>query len=228
MRTETRHEKDSVDSISYHKSQEGQVSVVTVYNKLNKAGKIVRDHRICKRQKTPVPALELEAARRQIKQREDRREREKRENLLADKLLRDLTPEEKTEVEYAVLGEGDAAEIIASSGNNTVNKQSMRTLAPEEWLGDEVINFYLKVCLTRRDEALCQDNPGRKQSYCFSSFFLKRLMLGKKYSYDNVRTWSQHVPGGDIFNLKYIMCPHTIDNVHLALAVICMEEKRVK
>ena len=104
----------------------------------------------------------------------------------------------------------------------------MRTLEPKSWLSDEIINFYLKVCLTRRDKDFCQANPGRKRSYCFSSFFLKQLINGKKYSYDNVRTWSKHLPGGNIFNLKYILCPYNIDNVHWAMGVIFMEEKRVK
>ena len=162
------------------------------------------------------------------KRREEMREVEKRANLLADNLLRDLTIQEKKDVDAAVLGQGEDTEVIARDGTVTVTKLSMRTLEPKSWLSDEIINFYLKVCLTRRDEDFCQANPGRKRSYCFSSFFLKQLINGKKYSYDNVRAWSQHVPGGDVFNLKYILCPYNIDNVHWAMGAIFMEEKRVK
>ena len=49
-----------------------------------------------------------------------------------------------------------------------------------------------------------------------------------KYNYANVRGWSKKVPGGDIFDLKYILCPYNYDNLHWTLAVIFMEEKRVQ
>ena len=187
MRTETRRKKDGVDSVSYHKSRKGQVSAVTVYNKLVRAGKIVKADRIRKPRKTRVPALELAAEKRRIvavaKRREEEREAEERANLLAADLLRDLTPQEKASVDAAVLGQGEDGEIIARNGKDIVTKKSMRTLEPKTWLGNEVINFYLKECLTRRDQALCQANPSRKRSHCFSSFFLKQLMNGNKYSY---------------------------------------------
>ena len=85
----------------------------------------------------------------------------------------------------------------------------MRTLAPETWLEDEVINYYLQECLARRDEELCLNQQGRRQSHCFNTFFLSNLFSGKsnKYNYANVREWSKKVPGGDIFDLKYILCP---------------------
>jgi len=37
--------------------------------------------------------------------------------------------------------------------------------------------------------------------------------------------WSSKVPGKDIFQLKYIICPVNEDNIHWTVAIIFMEEK---
>ena len=54
------------------------------------------------------------------------------------------------------------------------------------------------------------------------------LSVRNKYNYKNVKRWSKKVPGKDIFNLKYILCPINLDNTHWTCAVIFMEEKRIQ
>ncbi|KAL7467799.1 hypothetical protein ACHAXS_008052 [Conticribra weissflogii] len=49
-----------------------------------------------------------------------------------------------------------------------------------------------------------------------------------KYDYNNVKTWSTKVPGKDIFNLKYIVCPINLNNKHWTLAVIFAEERQIR
>ena len=48
------------------------------------------------------------------------------------------------------------------------------------------------------------------------------------YNYKNVKRWSKKVPGKDVFNLKYIVCPINLDNLHWTSAVIFVEEKKIQ
>ena len=162
------------------------------------------------------------------------KEREAKES--ASKLLRQLTPEEQHIILEAMEGIGNPAEILQKSDADSVQRGSMQTLRDGQWLNDEVINYFLKNCLAKRDELLCAKQPGRKRSHFFNSFFVQTLFdeknnnpnLRGKFSYKNVKRWSKKVPGKDIFNLKYIFCPINLDNMHWTSAVIFMEEKKIQ
>ncbi|KAL3770402.1 hypothetical protein ACHAW5_002319 [Stephanodiscus triporus] len=154
----------------------------------------------------------------------------------AMKLMRPFTAEEQTVVDDA-LKDGPPEEILAKQGADSVQRSSMQTLCPGQWLNDEVINYFLKICLVRRDKKMCTTDTGRRRSHFFSSFFIQKMFdeksedpeLRGRYNFDNVKEWSKKVPGGDIFNLKYIVCPINIDdNSHWTSAVIFMEDKRIQ
>ena len=77
----------------------------------------------------------------------------------------------------------------------------------------------------------------RKETFpLFNSFFFQAMFDEKntdpvkmgRYNYEKVRRWSSKVPGNDIFNLTYIICPVNLDNVHWTVAVIFMETKRIQ
>ncbi|KAL3799204.1 LOW QUALITY PROTEIN: hypothetical protein ACHAW5_007243 [Stephanodiscus triporus] len=167
------------------------------------------------------------------KEREDM-EREARESAM--KLMRPLTAEERRIVVDATEGIGPPTEILAKQGADSVQRGSMQTLRPGQWLNDEVINYFLKNCLARRDEKMCARDAGRRRSHFFNSFFVQTMFdeknndpkLRGRYNYKNVKRWSKKVPGKDIFNLKYILCPINLDNTHWTSAVIFMEDKRIQ
>ncbi len=124
-----------------------------------------------------------------------------------------LTAEEQGVVDQATKkGIGPPEEIIASQDKESAHHKSMQTLLPKQWLIDEVINFFLKHCLMRRDKKLCKKEPGRRRLHFFNSFFVQvifnlknnYLNLTGRYNYENVRCWSKKVPGKDIFKLEYI------------------------
>ncbi len=155
----------------------------------------------------------------------------------AMKLMRSLTAEERSVVVKAKEGIGPPSEILVNQGQDTVQRGSMQTLRPSQWLNNEVINYFLKNCLARRDEKLCAKEPGRRRSHFFNSFFMQTMFDEKNndpnlrggYNYKNIRCWSKKVPmPKDIFNLKYIFCPINLDNMHWTLAVIFMEAKRIQ
>lgn len=126
-------------------------------------------------------------------------------------------------------------EEVAVSGPNKVTRSSMQTLKPKQWLNDEVINYYIKICLAERDKNICS-STGRKRSYFFNSFFMQKLFDMKnsdvekrgKFNYDQVTHWSGKVREQNLFQMKYVFAPINLDNTHWTLAVIFMEEKRIQ
>ena len=239
MRTETKRQINDKTSKLYHKSRNGQVAYTTIYKKLCQAG-LLKGNKVRKRRKIGNPAIDTAAEERNKKSRaarlEEEREAEERARLLAASMLRDLSPSEQASVNNAVNGVGSDSEEIVRQGGDSVKRLSMKTLKPGQWLNDEVINYYLKNCLASRDRKICNEQPGRKFSHFFNSFFFQSMFdemntddnLRGKYNYEKVKSWSKKVPGSDIFNLKYIICPCNHDNMHWSTAVIFMEEKRIQ
>jgi hypothetical protein len=168
----------------------------------------------------------------------EREDRERMAAIMATRLMRQLTPDKRAVVDSATStrGLGPPEEILASHEADSVQRGSMQTLRPRKWLNDEVINYYLKICLGRRDMALCERETGRRRSHFFNSFFVQSMFdeknndpkLRGRYNYKNVESWSKMVPGKDIFQLKYVLCPINLDNKHWTLAVIFVEEKRIQ
>ena len=96
----------------------------------------------------------------------ERLEKEARES--AANLMRDLDEEERRIVRNATMGIGPLDDILVQEGADSVQRGSLHTLQPRQWLNDEVINYFLKNCLAKRDEKLCQNNPSRKRSHFFN------------------------------------------------------------
>ena len=153
-----------------------------------------------------------------------------------DQSDRPLSECERHLVEGCMHNQGDTSQNIVQDGSDSVTAESMKTLKPGKWLNDEVICYFLKRCLGDRDKKLCLEQPGRKRSHFFNSFFVQNMLdeksdnasLRGKYNYKMVERWSNKVPGGDLFNLKYIFIPINLDNTHWTSAVIFMEEKRIQ
>jgi sentrin-specific protease 1 len=166
----------------------------------------------------------------------EKADRERDAQEFVKKLMRHLSDEERFIVIEATKGIALLNEITAKQNKDSVRRESMQTLRPGKWLNGEVINYFLKICLAKRDEIICARHPGRKRSHFFDSFFVQALFdeknnnpdLRGRYNYKNVKRWSKKVPGKGIFNLKYILCPINIDNGHWTLAVIYIEKKRIQ
>ena len=58
--------------------------------------------------------------------------------------------------------------------------------------------------------------------HIFSSIFMTKLMVSR---YPKVSQWSRHVPGQNIFNLKYLFLPTNIGGEHWALVVENMKKE---
>ncbi len=127
-------------------------------------------------------------------------------------------------------------EPLVSEGPDSLKRQSMQTLCHGDWVNDEVINFFGKVCLNKHDVTLCDCRGGRKRSHTFNSFFMRRLFdkkcldqnLRGVYNFANVATWSKKVPGENIFKMRYLLFPININDKHWTLAVVFMKDKCIQ
>jgi len=165
-----------------------------------------------------------------IKQQEQQLKVQQQSKNRADTILRPLTSKEHDIVNNAIHGKGPPNQILASSDTDTVQRASLHKLQPGQWLNDEIIHYFY-LMLANRDEYLCNNQPGKKRSHFFKSFFLTKLFdegATDQYKYTNVKRWSKRVPGKDIFNLSKIFFPCNIGNTHWACAVIFMEDKIIQ
>lgn len=151
----------------------------------------------------------------------------------ASLLMRALNDDERKIVESAIHGSGHGTEIVAQAGTDSVQRASMKTLKPGMWLNDEIIHYFY-LMLAKRDEELCKNDPSRKRSHFFKSFFITKLLnegnasCDGTYEYRNVKRWSKKVHGKDIFNLDKILFPINMGNMHWICAAIFIKKKRIE
>ena len=147
-----------------------------------------------------------------------------------------LTQGEETQVRDALYAEGET--VVNGQIHGSVSQQSIATLKDGVWLGDEVCNYMLQLIL-KREEVMCGENPCRKRSSCFWSFFLTKLMNQDHasengiYKFENVKSWSKRVNQGDtlhgdIFNLDKLFVPINEDKQHWVVVVVFFEQKRIQ
>ena len=119
--------------------------------------------------------------------------------LVSSSLIDELTPQEEAIVGEAItdFGTADHQQILYSFGADVVTKKSMISLAPGERLVDEVIHGFFAL-LARRDLELCQQDPNKKPTHFFRSFFIGLLMnqwnkdpaIANTYNYRFVKSCS--------------------------------------
>lgn len=185
--------------------------------RISEAEKIAEERKSVQEEKLAKEAEELDAKRKAEEQAE-----------IFKNALRPLTEKEQHIVQTAIFGYGPPNEILATSDTDTVQRESMWRLKPGQWLNDEVIHYFL-LCLSRRDQQMCQKDSSRKRSHFFKSFFVSKLMdEASGYRYQNVKRWSKKVAGKDVFALDKIIFPVNVGGVHWTCAVAFMQEKRIQ
>jgi hypothetical protein len=190
------------------------------------------------RTKEVEKVLEEKRKKKEVQELEERfleKERQKEARKRASSLMRQLTEEEASLVRASMYGGGPSAEILAESATDTVQRQSIRTLQPGKWLNDEVIHYFY-LMLAKRDEDMFKQDPSRKRSHFFKSFFLTKLLneghsdpaMEGTYEYRNVKRWSKKVPGKDIFKLDKIFFPINQGQMHWLCGVVFIQKKKIK
>lgn len=124
--------------------------------------------------------------------------------------------------------DGIPEDVVARTPYGFIQRKSMLTLMDGIWLDDAPINFYLGSCLRMRDAEMCIADATRKRSHFYSTHFMSKLVYRRKFDYEKVKRWGKNAPGGDIFNLKYLVIPINVSNIHWCCAVVFMEGKKIQ
>jgi hypothetical protein len=134
------------------------------------------------------------------------------------------------------LGAGHDGDIIVQVGSSghKVTRLAMRSLKPEAWLKDEVINTFFHL-LSLRDGELCKNDVRRKRNGFFNSFFMTKLLneghatRSGEYEYGNVHNWStRFVPEEDIFKVDKLFFPINVERQHWVLAVADISNQKIQ
>ena len=128
------------------------------------------------------------------------------------------------------------------SNNIKIKYTQLSCLQQERWINSDVINFYLSL-LEKEDINLCRNNPDRKPSLFFDSYFMESLLgkdnLGNRhsvYSYESVYEKSTALIearfGKDtdktVFDFDKIFVVINIGNTHWTLAVLFRGLKEIR
>eukprot|EP00124_Ichthyophonus_hoferi_P002151 Ihof_evm2s136 gene=Ihof_evmTU2s136 len=124
-----------------------------------------------------------------------------------------LTEEQRAKV-HSLWGSGDPNEIIIQEFNQQITRGHLKLLQGQNWLNDEVINFYMAMINERS-----KTDPSLPQVHCFTTFFLPSL----EDSYKKVMRWTRRI---DIFEKTQLIVPVHL-GAHWCLAIVHMKDKSV-
>lgn len=128
-----------------------------------------------------------------------------------------ITEEQKLIIEKAING-GQHNETLQSKFNLIITRQDIETLVEDQWLNDNIINFYMNLLMERS-----QQNPENlPRVYALNTFFIPCLL---RSGYSAVRRWTKNV---NIFAYDIIVVPVHVDNVHWCMAIIDLKNKNLK
>ena len=110
--------------------------------------------------------------------------------------------------------------MLVSKFNLNITRRDIHTLLGQNWLNDEVINFYMNL-LTERGEKK-NESHGYPQVYAMNTFFVPRLLQA---GHGGVKRWTRKV---DIFAKDVIPVPVHVGGVHWCMAIIHMKNKTIR
>ncbi|KAL0488418.1 hypothetical protein AKO1_015601 [Acrasis kona] len=125
---------------------------------------------------------------------------------------------EKTRTAVDLVSRPNSSQVICSAFGIDMKRSDLACLRRTEWLNDEVINFYLGLCIERCDNSLV---PVPKCHF-FTTFFYTKLVEKGSYNYANVRRWTKKV---DLFSKDKVIIPIHL-GVHWTCAVINLRDSR--
>ncbi|KAI9188099.1 hypothetical protein H9P43_002490 [Blastocladiella emersonii ATCC 22665] len=109
---------------------------------------------------------------------------------------------------------------VVSNDNFNITNSDIATLAPREWLNDEIINIYVQM-LQARSKAGVAAGHGVPKVHIFNTFFYSRV---RDQGHKSVRTWTRRVK---LFELDLAIFPVHL-GAHWCLGVINFAKKRIE
>ena len=122
----------------------------------------------------------------------------------------------------------EASTLVASRSEPStekVTRGSMATLAPGQWLNNEVINFVGRILIAPR-----RSNTNSK-AHVYSTYFMSRLLRGgpegNEYDFHEVRNDDDRIPGG-LADLEELYIPINVGNFHWIFIRVHMRSKTIE
>lgn len=106
--------------------------------------------------------------------------------------------------------------------NIPITNQDFQRLLPNQWLNDEIINFYLNL-ICERANSLHPNGP--KKVFAHNTYFWSKL---KTSGYQAVARWARRAKcgGEEILKLDYLIMPAHVGGNHWCLALVNFKQKR--
>lgn len=152
-----------------------------------------------------------------------------------DKRRRPFTAEENALLEkYGPESTGEDAEELQESFGIHLTRKSMRTLNPEGWLDDKIINTWFEL-LQERSLAKAKYDASALDLFMTTQFIEWLLVNGNSYCYENVKRWNRPElikkkceQATTVFDFARVFIPVHVDGGHWCLAVVFMRQRVVQ
>lgn len=99
----------------------------------------------------------------------------------------------------------------------SITRNDLYTLVNENWLNDEVINFYMNLLIDRSEK-----NDSLPKIYAMNTFFIPKLLQS---GHAGLKRWTRKV---DIFSFDVIPIPVHVSGVHWCMSIIHLKNKTIK
>lgn len=130
----------------------------------------------------------------------------------------ELTEEHQGVIKRALYG-GPRTDVVISKFNISITRNDLATLIGDNWLNDEVINFYMNLLMERSEQRAEQGAP---RVYAMNTFFIPKLLSS---GHSGLKRWTRKV---DIFTYDIIPVPVHVGRVHWCMAIIDLKNKAIR
>lgn len=130
----------------------------------------------------------------------------------------ELTDDHQGVIKRVLYG-GSRSEVIVNKFNISITRNDLATLIGDNWLNDEVINFYMNL-LIERSELRADD--GLPRVYAMNTFFIPKLLSA---GHPGLKRWTRKV---DIFTYDIIPVPVHVGRVHWCMAIIDLQNQAIR
>lgn len=141
-----------------------------------------------------------------------------------------IPPADEARLDLAWNRQLDDSEIVVEDGlhgnkvkmDRDITRQAFQVLHENEWLGDIIINAYLKVLnnITGR--------PNSLNVHWWNTYFFAKLYKNEQCNYSSVKRWIRKVKGRNIFDKDLMLVPVHQNENHWVLIVADMKAKTIK
>ncbi|VWU51740.1 sentrin-specific protease 1, putative, partial [Hepatocystis sp. ex Piliocolobus tephrosceles] len=127
----------------------------------------------------------------------------------------------------SILNQSNYNKILIDKFNVALLYSQIKCLINNNWLNDEVINFYLSILQEYNQDGEKRNQYNLPKIYTFSTFFYQSLSMNGSYNYNKVSRWTKRKKV-DIFTYDLILIPLHIGGNHWTLGAIDMKNKKIK